>query len=179
MFPSTGYPVQDNPFTNEGESGSQSPSRSQSLPASPTPAPSVQTSAPSQETALPRPENKPDVLVQMSREECRRLLRRHDFTSAEYVPGVDVRGNSVKSADLEGTLTAEDVLPKEIAFELALNPLSFAGNSNLETVFSNSSTNFGTIKFDLASGALTFNGKRIDGTMEDEMLVLCRQALSR
>ena len=182
--PSAGA-VDENPFSNAGGDGAGGNVETSPLPppaprATPAPAPTpTPTPAPAASTPLPRPDAKPDVLVRMSRDQCRRLLRRHDVAGAAYVPGVDVRGNKVKSADLAGTLTAADVLPEEIAFELALNPLSYAGNANLEDVFSNSSQNFGSIKYDLSSGALTFNGKRIDDSAEDEMVALCRQALNR
>jgi hypothetical protein len=129
------------------------------------------------DAAPPRPDAKPDILLRMSRKDCERLLRRVDVPGADYVPGVDVRGNAVASADLEGTLTATDILPEEIAFELAFNPLASAGNAALATTFSEASSSVGTVKFNLSSGSLTLNGKPLTDGSERDMIALCRQAL--
>ncbi|NMM43963.1 hypothetical protein HH303_05715 [Rhodospirillaceae bacterium KN72] len=163
----------DNPFTNAGGDGNAV------TPAAPPPA--TETAPTSGGSGVPsgapRPDAKPDFLLNMSKADCRRLIRRSDVAGADYVAGVDVRGNAVTGAELSGSLTAADILPKEIAFELSLNPLSYAGNGDLADVFSESSTSFGTIKFDLASGALTLDGKRLNGTTESEVLALCKSSL--
>lgn len=129
------------------------------------------------DAAVPKPDAKPEILLRMSRKDCERLLRRVDVPGADYVPGVDVRGNKVASANLKGTLTAADILPEEIAFELALNPLASAGNAALATTFSESSASFGSVKFNLSSGSLTLNGKPLLDSSEQDMVALCRQAL--
>lgn len=127
--------------------------------------------------AVPKPDAKPEILLRMSRKDCERLLRRVDVPGADYVPGVDVRGNKVASANLKGTLTAADILPEEIAFELALNPLASAGNAALATTFSESSASFGNVRFNLSSGSLTLNGKPLNDSTEQDMIPLCRQAV--
>lgn len=115
----------------------------------------------------------------MSKKDCEKILRRADVAGADYVAGVDVRGNSVAGADLQGTLTASDILPEEIAFELNMNPLTFAGNSDLADTFSESSSGFGMVRYNLSSGVLTLDGKRLTGETEDDLIGLCRQALGR
>lgn len=154
----------ENPFTNATGGGEEG---------------GVAASQPREQATPPRPEAKPDILLRMSKKDCERLIRRADVPGAEYKAGVDVRGNRVAGADLAGTLTAADVLPKEIAFELSMNPLGYAGNEDLADIFSESSTSFGQVRFDLSSGALSLNGKRLNGATEAEMLALCRQALNR
>lgn len=190
------WAVDDNPFTNEGGEGHAVIPSTQStpIPKSPADGAAPRESEPRESglreselresglrdpTSLPRPDAKPDILVRMSRDTCQRVLRHRDVAEAGFVPDVDVRGDSVKSAEHAGTLGAADVLPEEIAFELALNPLIFAGNPRLASVFSNTSATIGSIKYDLLSGALTFNDIRIDATVEDDLILLCRQALAR
>ena len=162
----------DNPFTNAGGDGKASTTAAPS-PATKT-APISGSGVPA---GAPKPDAKPDFLLNMSKADCRRLVRRSEVAGADYVAGVDVRGNAVTGAELSGSLTAADILPKEIAFELSLNPLSYAGNSDLADIFSESSTSFGTIKYDLSSGALTLDGKRLNGTTESEVLALCKSSL--
>lgn len=130
-------------------------------------------------SGLPRPEAKPDFLLQMGRKDCERLLRRADQPGVTYTPGVDVRGNRVVGANLAGTLTAADILPEEIAFELTLNPITYAGNDDLAAAFADTTTSLGTIRYNLASGALTLDGKKLNGDTEQGMITLCRQALGR
>ena len=162
----------DNPFTNAGGDG-KAP-----VPAAPPPAAETAPASGSGVPAgAPKPDAKPDFLLTMSKADCRRLIRRSDVAGANYVPGVDVRGNAVSGAELSGSLTASDILPTEIAFELSLNPLSYAGNGDLADIFSESATSFGTIKFDLSSGALTLDGKRLNGATESEVLALCKSSL--
>ncbi|MEQ8441629.1 MAG: hypothetical protein RIM33_05480 [Alphaproteobacteria bacterium] len=176
----------ENPFSNAGGNGSGTAIQTETLP---EPAEggggsaatgTFSNSAPAATSAPPpQPQGGGEVLLQMSRRDCERLIRRADVPGADYVPGVDVRGNAVHGADLEGTLTAADLLPESIAFELSLNPLGYAGNDALEDVFSNSSTGFGMVEYNLASGALTLDGRRLDDGTESEMLDLCRNALGR
>lgn len=172
-----------NPFSNEGGDGTSGTVQTETLPAPSASSQSGGSSAFSTTTTTtttappPQPQGGGEVMLQMSKRDCERLIRRANVPGADYVPGVDVRGNSVRGADLEGTLTASDLIPESIAFELSLNPLSFAGNSTLASVFSDSSTSFGTIEYNLASGALTLDGQRLDDGTESEMLDLCRNAL--
>ena len=158
----------ENPFSNSG--GGTTP---------PAPAADTDTSARTTDAPRPRPDAKPDLLLRMSKKDCETVLRRRNVVGADYVPGVDVRGNSVAGADLKGTLTAADILPEEIAFELSLNPLSFAGNEALEDSFSNTSTSFGMVRYNLSSGSLTLDGKRLNDETEEDLVEICRQALGR
>lgn len=128
---------------------------------------------------LPYPPAKPEFLLRMSKKECQTVLRRAVVPSADYVPGLDIRGNAVAGATLPGTLTAQDILPEEIAFELALNPMVFAGNPALQTLFANSSTSLGMVRYNLTSGKLTLNDKALTPDTEAEIIALCQQAVQR
>ncbi|MDF1747597.1 MAG: hypothetical protein P1V34_01850, partial [Alphaproteobacteria bacterium] len=158
--PALAQTVPDNPFTNATGKGSDATSRQGG-------------------DDLPYPKAKPDIMLRMSKKDCERVLRRANVPSADYVPNLDIRGNAVAGANLPGTLTAEDILPEEIAFELALNPFVFAGNTALQDLFVNSSTSFGTVRYNLASGKLTLNDKPLTPATEAEIVSLCQQAAQR
>jgi hypothetical protein len=128
---------------------------------------------------LPRPQAKPEFMVRMSKADCDMVLRRAAVPSADYVPGVDARGNSVAGANLPGTLTAADILPEEIAFELVINPMNFAGNPALQSLFANSKTSLGTIRYNLASGKLTLNDKALTPDTTAEIEALCQKTRAR
>ncbi len=169
--------VPEHPFVN------QSGSDSQANPESPMA---------NGQVSLPRPKAKPDspmrekpeFLLRMSKRDCRAALRRADragrsVAGADYVPGVDVRGKPVAGADLPGTLGTADILPEDIAFQLALSPLNFAGNPALAEIFANTATDIGTVTYSLSTGDLTVNGVEVEANMEARFVHLCREVLGK
>lgn len=77
-----------------------------------------------QENTVPRAPDKPEILrVQISRSVCRRLAIETRSANVAYVPGVDVRGNAVKSADLQTGF--QYTLPDVIEFPITINPIEF------------------------------------------------------
>jgi hypothetical protein len=126
---------------------------------------------------VPRPVAKPEFLIRMTKADCRRLIRRAEVPGPNYVPGVDAHGNPVAPAELPGAFTARELLPEEIAFELAFNPLSYAGNPDLAEIFRGAETSLGQVRYSLSSGALTLNGKRLNEATEAEILAFCRASL--
>ncbi len=72
----------------------------------------------------PRAPDKPEVLrISVTKRDCRRLAIETRSADVAYQPGVDVRGNAVKSADLQTGF--EYVLPDVIEFPITINPLTF------------------------------------------------------
>lgn len=146
----------DNPFTNEGG-----------------------LAGPEQEA--PRARLKPDhIRVQITKEDCRRVVAHQPSADVAYQPGVDVYGNEVAPADLEGSNDlAKKLLDKEIAFDLELNPLLFAGNTNLETWFENSTVNFGRIVYDKETGRMTLDGELLNDPQQAAIAEACRRLLNQ
>ena len=122
----------------------------------------------------PRAPDKESVrYLKISGKVCNRLVNHQPAADVEYQEGVDVRGNAVAPADLPGSRFQFN-LPENVSFDLALNPLQFAGNANLATLFSESSMNFGRINYNLSSGRLTLDGK-ILGDEEAQLIAeACR-----
>lgn len=147
----------ENPFSNAGDKGAEATGRA--------------------DAPLPRPSAKPEFLIRMSKEDCRRLIRQSAVPGPDYQPGVDVRGNPVAPANIPGQFTDSDLLPDAIAFELSLNPLEFAGNPALADLFSGAEAGFGEIRYALTSGALTLDGRRLNAETTAEILTFCRAAL--
>lgn len=77
-----------------------------------------------QQTTTPRAPDKPEILrVQVSKRVCRRLAIETRSADVAYEPGVDVRGNAVKSADLQTGF--HYTLPDVIEFPITINPIAF------------------------------------------------------
>lgn len=59
------------------------------------------------------------TVLEVSREDCRRLLRHEPRADVEYKPGVDVRGKPVAPADVPGSPAIE--LPKTITIPIGID----------------------------------------------------------
>ena len=131
---------------------------------------------------LPRPEGMPDYLVRLTRSECLEILKHSG--EAEYVPspgvtyqpGVDVRGNEVAPADLSGTTTLGDKLADEIVFELAINPLDYAGDPDLAERLSESRLTLGEITVDRHTGEVRLDGEVLSRRPPEELVQACARA---
>jgi len=106
-------------------------------------------------TALSGVAQSADPQAKVSKRDCQRLVKHTARADVNYKAGVDVRGKKVKSADLNRSTI--DV-PKEISIDLGMD---FAGKYGIGSGYDATPT-VGTIKYDLASGGLTFNGKPLD-----------------
>lgn len=90
--------------------------------------------------------------VTVSKRDCQRLIKHAPSADVTYKAGVDVRGKKVKGADLNPSTIQ---VPKQITIPLGME---FAGKYGIGAGYDATST-VGTIKYDLASGGLTYNGK--------------------
>lgn len=70
------------------------------------------------------------VTVTVTREDCARLVPHVPDADVTYQPGVDVNGNPVAPADLDGGLQLE--LPKEFSFDLQIQPIDFGRRRTIE-----------------------------------------------
>lgn len=121
-----------------------------------------------------RPQAKPDEFrVTMTKKDCKRVVKHAPADDVAYQPGVDSRGNAVAPADIPGSQMQFD-LPDDIEFDLALNPFDYGGNADLADIFSNSSTNLGTVKYSITSGKMTLNGNSLTDDQLDVIAKSCR-----
>ncbi|MEQ8601921.1 MAG: hypothetical protein RIB45_01285 [Marivibrio sp.] len=124
---------------------------------------------------------KPDeVRIRVSAAECRRLVAYQPGADVAYQPGVDVRGKAVAPAELpDSTGLGERLIDTEIAFDLALNPLVFAGDPRFETSFESASVSLGRVAVDLQTGAPTLDGEALSDPQAAALAAACRARLAR
>ncbi len=110
----------------------------------------------------------------VSASDCARLVRHRPSSDVAYRPGVDANGNAVVPADLPGAVAVNT--PTEITFEVTYDLLSVYGVSETGALVAQGDATVGTVEYDLLSGALTFNGERLDDAEADALGALCQEA---
>lgn len=111
--------------------------------------------------------------MKASRRACEIATDKQRLDGAAYVAGVDVRGNSVISADLDENNHGFK-FPDEVEFDLSLSPFQSAGLTNLDELFPNSSFSIGKIKYSVSRGELTFNGKVLSDEQNRSLSEACQ-----
>lgn len=106
--------------------------------------------------------------------DCQRLVRHQPSADVAYTPGVDATGNPVTPADLPGAVTIKT--PTEVTFDVSYDLLSNYGVSSDTALAPRGEAVVGTVKYDLLSGALTFNGERLDNAEAAVLTELCKAA---
>ncbi len=94
---------------------------------------------------------------------------------ADYVPGIDVRGNPVAPADLGGAPRL--TLPDELVLPVTPDVFTFLGRvppRGLEQL----RANVGELRIRLSDGHTTFNGQPLGPTADADLLAACRQLLA-
>ena len=152
--------VTSNPFTNNGSLVS----------------PSTNSQAP-QPTDKAVVKNENGKTLKVSGDVCDRILKQR-LDGANFVGGVDVRGNPVKSADLDENGGNFD-FPKDIEFDLTLNVFTAAGRADLAELFPNATHSLGKVKYNIMSGAATFNGKPISSEQGDALQQACTDFMKK
>ena len=112
--------------------------------------------------------------VKISKRDCQRLARKQANASADYRPGVDVRGRKVAGADLNSGKRLK--LPNTLSFDISTDLGALTGKSIGKGKIGDAK--IGTVKFDINSGNMTFNGQRISGRAQAQLSAKCKQVLS-
>ena len=112
--------------------------------------------------------------ITVSATDCQRLVRHQPDADVAYTPGVDVNGNPVAPADLPGAVTIKS--PTEVTFDVTYDLLANYGVENDTSLAPRGEAVVGTVKYDLLSGALTFNGERLDTAETAALSDLCKAA---
>jgi hypothetical protein len=110
--------------------------------------------------------------VRIPREDCQSLVRHVPDPGVAYQPGVDVHGKPVAPADLPGS-TMQAIVPKTVEFDVSFYPLARARGGR----FDQSELYVGTVRYDLNTGEVLFNGVPLTDPEKDEMARRCRAAL--
>lgn len=107
--------------------------------------------------------------VEVSAKDCQRLTVNHQAApDVAYKPGVDVHGKKVKSADLHDYSGVLAAVPTSVEFDLSISPMSGVD------ALADSTASVGTIKYDIMSGQMTYNGVRLDDQQQTELAAACR-----
>lgn len=106
--------------------------------------------------------------------DCQRLVAHQPAADVAYKPGVDVNGNAVAPADLPGSVTIKT--PTEVTFDITYDLLSNYGVASDTALAPRGEAVIGTVKYDLLSGALTFNGETLGDAETAALRELCKAA---
>jgi len=112
--------------------------------------------------------------VRIPRKDCQALVRYVPDPGVAYQPGVDVHGKPVAPADLPGS-AIQSVVPETVEFDISFYPLARAKGGR----FDQSELYVGTVRYDLDTGEVLFNGVPLTDPEKDEMARRCRVALRR
>lgn len=109
--------------------------------------------------------------VKIAPTDCRRLVEHRAAADVAYKPGVDARGNPVAPADLPGT--ARITASNEITINLTVDVLQQYGVPADSPLSPSGEASIGTIKYDIASGRLTYNGQSLSDPEQDALAAAC------
>ncbi len=106
--------------------------------------------------------------AKISAKDCRRAVKHVPAPDVAYKPGVDVRGRKVAPADLGGRPRLK--LPNVLTFDIEKDLSSLAGGLGADVPV-------GTIRYDINSGRITFNGQPLTGPQQAQLVARCREVL--
>jgi hypothetical protein len=109
--------------------------------------------------------------VKIAPDDCRRLVQHRASADVAYKPGVDVNGNPVTPADLPGQ--ARITAPNEITINLTIDVLQQYGVPADSLLSPSGEASVGTIKYDISSGKLTYNGQSLTDPEQDALAAAC------
>lgn len=109
--------------------------------------------------------------VKIKPEDCRRLVQHRPGADVAYKPGVDVSGRPVAPADLPGS--ARITAPDEITINLTIDVLQQYGVPADSLLSPSGEASVGTIKYDIASGKLTYNGQDLTDPEQAALAAAC------
>ncbi len=150
-FPPVASAQDESPFPSTQDGGQQSGQNTQGPDTS--------------ETATPN--------ITVSRSACKALVKHVPDDDVAYTPGVDVRGNKVVGADLNGGSNILKSLPKEIEFPVTIDFFEYAGISVPDGVSGDQSIG----KITYRNGRVYFNDQQLgDEAYSAELIEACRKA---
>ncbi len=124
--------------------------------------------------------------------DCKRLLVHGVRPDVAYKPGVDVRGKKVAPADYAGDIKLK--LPDDYAFDIPVDIRRFMGGPAADAkahaapskqAFEKAArigagqATVGTVRYNINSGRLTFNGQSLTPEARTELAHKCREMMIR
>lgn len=115
-----------------------------------------------------------DKAVVVSAKDCRRLIRHYPDADVAYKPGVDVRGNPVTAADLNGPRL--EVLPDKLTIPITVDLLNGFGIAADSPLALEAETTIGTVEYDIKKGTMTYNGQPLGDSEQQALAAACAAA---
>ncbi|TNE34010.1 MAG: hypothetical protein EP348_11805 [Alphaproteobacteria bacterium] len=112
-----------------------------------------------------------EARLEVSQEDCANIMKYVEEPGVEYKPGVDVDGNPVAPADLDGG--SQIKLPDHITIDLSL-PLKDL-IKHVDPKLKNADVYIGAVEYDIASNRLYFNGQELADPAANAIAVECRK----
>ncbi|MCR9213662.1 MAG: hypothetical protein NXI13_08085 [Proteobacteria bacterium] len=97
-----------------------------------------------------------DVTLEVTKDNCQRIVKYVAEQDVTYKPGVDVHGRAVAPADLEQN---QIVIPNRIFIDLSLPFKDLLKNYNPK--LKNAEVYVGLVEYDINTGRLLFNGQEL------------------
>ncbi|MDX9861984.1 MAG: hypothetical protein RBS99_13820 [Rhodospirillales bacterium] len=111
--------------------------------------------------------------VVISRDDCMRVVRHVPSADVAYAPGADVRGRPVAPADVGAASPLR--LPETLSFDLTIDMARYLGGARYGTLDST----VGTIRYDTASGRLTFGDQPLTDADQRAVAAACQKAYGK
>lgn len=147
-------------------------SATQAQEVSPFPSAAEQTDGSVPDDAAASEETKKTTIT-VTRAACEELVRHVPDDDVAYKPGVDVRGNKVAPADLNGGSNILKSLPKEIEFPVTIDFFEYSGITVPNGVSGEQSIG----KITYRNGRVYFNDQPLgDAANSAELIDACRKA---
>lgn len=112
------------------------------------------------------------ITVEITEQDCSQLVRHIGSDDASYTPGVDVKGNKVTPADLDGTgqISAPDAISIPLTLDLA-SRLGIPPGGNADYL---ARPVIGDVVVS-SDGHVTFNGVPLTSESQRELALKCQQ----
>lgn len=108
-----------------------------------------------------------DPLADFQKSDCNWLVRHVPADDVAYKPGVDVNGNKVVPADLNGSYSFE--MPKTVTATVSRRLL---GHENLRQ-----ETPFAEVEIDLTTGEVKINGQGLTNDETKDLIAFCQKSV--
>jgi hypothetical protein len=112
--------------------------------------------------------------VNITRQDCARVVAHQPAADVAYQPGVDVNGQPVVPADLDGG--PRIVSPKEIVIPIEIDLQQRLGRSDADRKYE-SDAKIGTVTY--RDGQAFYDGQPLGGRSEADLVAACRNLLDK
>lgn len=114
-------------------------------------------------------------VIEVSRQDCQRLIRHQPAPDVAFQPGIDVYGRTVAPADMAASSPIK--LPDEIAIDIGVDlneKYGIGQDDDGNNRYTAATQTLGVVKVNPVSGKVTYDGKALDGHDTDAIRKACQ-----